>query len=381
VPDSLPDLTAISSLDDAHGGLSYRGYPIQGWAAGGSYEQIAYLLLHGRLPDRRALRAFHQRVAAARELPAALGRAVARIPATTHPMAALRTAVSLLGDFESRTAARAARGRDPGGLVRTAERLLGAAPALLAHWYRGRSVRVRAASGPAGSADGMAAYLLAAFGEARSARAAPPPEAVRALDVSLMLYAEHVINASTLTARVIASTGADLHAAICGALGALAGPLHGGANEASLRLLRSLRSPAHAATQVGAMLARGARVPGFGHRLYRDGDPRSAVHRQLARQLAAHARISPAARRLVRVAEAVEQLMLERRGLHANVDWYAAALYQALGIPMLLCTPVFACARLAGWSAHVLEQRARGRLIQPVSRYDGPAPRPWPAHA
>jgi 2-methylcitrate synthase len=377
---SLPDVTAISSLDEAQGGLSYRGYSIQGWAAHGSYEQVAYLLLHGELPDQRALRAFQDRVAAARELPAALRRAVGSIPAATHPMAALRSAVSLVGNFEPQRTYRR-RHSSALAILRAAERLLGAAPALLVHWYQGRLAGARASIPNA--TDGMAAYLLAAFsGGVRTTRAsAPPPaEAVRALDISLMLYAEHVINASTLTARVIASTGADLHAAICGALGALAGPLHGGANESALRLLRRLRSPAHAVAEVDAMLARGARVPGFGHRLYREGDPRSAVHRQLALQLAAHERTPPGARRLVRVAEAVEQFMLTRRGLHANVDWYAAALYQALGIPAVLCTPVFACARLAGWSAHVLEQRARGRLIQPASQHDGPAPRPWPAH-
>jgi len=365
MPDSIPGTTAISSLEDAHGGLSYCGYRLQDWIAHGSYEQVAYLLLHGELPDRRALRAFRRRVAAARELSPALRRAVGRIPASTSPMAALRTGVSLLGNFEP---PRMARDESARALVRRAERLLGAAPALLAQWYRGRAPRAPAAAG-------MAAYLLAAFGRPSSS-----PEAVQALDRSLMLYAEHVINASTLTARVIASTGADLYAAMGGALGALSGPLHGGANEAALTLLQRLGSPAQAVAHIAARLARGERIPGFGHRLYRNGDPRSAAHRRLARQMAEHATTPLAARRLVRAAEAVEQFMLEQRGLHSNVDWYAAALYRTLGIPAALCTPLFACARLAGWAAHVQEQRARGRLVQNPSHYDGPAPRPWPSH-
>jgi citrate synthase len=365
MPEVPPDLTAISSIDPAHRGLSYRGYSIADWAIHGSYEQVAYLLLYGELPDRRALSAFHARVAAARELPMALRRAVRRIPGSTHPMAVLRSAVSLLGHFEPEAGGSI---RDPRLRTRRhAERLLGAVPALLAHWYRGRPPRGASREG------GMADYLLAAVGGASL-----PLEATRALDRSLMLYAEHVVNASTLTARIIASTGADLHAALCGALGALAGPLHGGANEAALRLLQTLRTPARAVARIDVMLAGGERIPGFGHRLYRHGDPRSEIHRQLAREMAARSGTAPA-RRLVRVAEAVEQIMLERRGLHANVDWYAAALYQTLGIPASLCTPVFACARLAGWSAHVLEQRTRGRLIQPLSQYDGPALRPWPA--
>jgi 2-methylcitrate synthase len=370
MPDAnLPDATAISSVEAAHGGLSYRGYAIGAWSVHGNYEQIAYLLLYGELPDARALRAFTARVVAARELPPALRHAVEGIPAVTHPMAVLQGAVSMLGHFEpERLASRSGTGP---GAVRVAERLLGAAPAALAHWYQ----RTHSRTAPArrGQAESVAGHLLRALtGRAADAQAA------RALDVSLMLYAEHAINASTFTARVIASTGADFYAAIGGALGALAGPLHGGANEAALRLLRRWRSVDEAVSGVTALLARGERIPGFGHRLYRGDDPRSAVHKALALQLAARADTPAAARRVVYVAEALERCVLERRGLHANVDLYAAALYHLLGIPPELCTPVFACARLAGWSAHILEQRADRRLIQPAALYRGPALKPWP---
>ena len=358
--DGIPRSTDVSSLSPAHGGLSYRGYRLSDCIAHGSYEQIAWLLLTGELPTAPQLAGFRRQIRAARVLPLPVRRLLESLPARAHPMEVLRSGVSLLGNLHPETAS-----ATPAGLC---ARLLGAMPAMLLYWHHYHAGGRRIAT--AGAEPSVAAHLL------RLLRGLPPDaDSARRLELSLLLYAEHVINASSFTARVIASTGGDYHSAIVGALGALGGRAHGGANEDVLRALKPLRSVAQAEAAVRALLQRGERVPGFGHRVYRDVDPRSLVHRELSAQQSA----ASGDTRLHEVAVAVEALVRERKRLPANVDLYAATLYDALGIDARLFTPLFAIARLPGWTAHVFEQRGSARLMQPTLEETGDAPRAWPA--
>jgi citrate synthase len=353
--------TAISSLE---GDLRYRGYAIEPLARAGDFEETAYLLLHGELPGREQLAAFSDRIsAAARSLDPVVIDVLARLAKAApdaSPMDALRTAVSVLGQIE--------RDEAPGSreqLLSQAERLLGQVPAALAAWIdlsAGRPV----AAWPDGP---IAAALLA-----RLTGRTPPDAHVRVLGTTLVLYAEHEFNASTFAARTVVSTGSDMHSGITAAIGALKGPLHGGANEQVLAQLAEIGSVDKADAWVAEQFSTKRVVMGFGHRVYKDGDVRAKLLGRLCRDMVAG---DAAAEALEALAGRIESLMLDRKNLRPNLDWPAARVYHALGLPIRVFTPIFVVARMSGWTAHVIEQVGDNRLIRPMSLYTGPDPRDY----
>jgi citrate synthase len=352
--------TAICSLA---GTLRYRGYDIEPLARAGDFEEVAFLLLRGELPAAAELTVFRGRVAAAAaDLPASVLEALARLAATSpqaSPMDALRTGVSMLG----LVAADNAPGPRP-ALVAQAERLLGQVPALLAAWIdlaAGRPV-----------APWPEAPLPAALLERLTGRV-PPPDEAAIFGTTLVLYAEHEFNASTFAARTVASTGSDMHSAITAAIGALKGPLHGGANEKVLEVLGAIGSAERARPWLEAEFAAKRVVMGFGHRVYKDGDVRATLLGALCRRLVRGTAGDP----LEALAAEVESLMLARKGLKPNLDWPAARVYHALGLPVKVFTPIFVVARMSGWTAHVIEQVSDNRLIRPLSVYAGEPPREY----
>jgi citrate synthase len=352
--------TAICSLA---GTLRYRGYDIEPLARGGDFEEVAWLLLRGDLPTAGQLTGFRERVAeAARHLPAPAVDALERLAMTephASPMDALRTGVSMLGLVE--------RDDAPGTreqLLAQAERLLGQTPAILAAWLDMTAGR------PVGTWPD--APLAAALLERLSGRKPTPAEAA-IFGTTLVLYAEHEFNASTFAARTVASTGSDMHSAITAAIGALKGPLHGGANEKVLEVLGAIGTADRARPWVEEQFAARRVVMGFGHRVYKDGDVRAKL---LGEMCGAMVRGTPG-EAIEALAAEVEGIMLERKQLKPNLDWPAARVYHALALPVKVFTPIFVVARMSGWTAHVIEQIGDNRLIRPLSTYVGPAPRDY----
>jgi 2-methylcitrate synthase len=352
--------TAICTVGKEGVGLTYRGYDIEDMADSASFEEVAYLLLYGELPTPSQLASYQRRLASMRRLPAALIEVLEAIPAASHPMDVMRTGCSMLGNLEPEGAFD--RQHD------AADRLLAALPGMILYWHRFHADGVRIETETEDeSIAGHFLHLL--HGKA-------PTEAHRrVLDTSLILYAEHEFNASTFTARVIAATLSDIHSAITGAIGALRGPLHGGANEAAMALIERFATPADAEAGIKDMLARKDLIMGFGHRVYTTSDPRNAVNKRMSKALADELGDD----RLYAVSETIERIMWDEKRLFANADFYSASAYHYLGIPTYLFTPIFVCSRVTGWAAHVFEQRANNKLIRPGAEYLGPAPRPWVA--
>jgi 2-methylcitrate synthase/citrate synthase II len=360
--------TAISTVE---GGLRYRGYAIGELAEKTCYEEVAYLLLYGELPRSAELAAFRQRLEEARQLPAALVTLLRQLPPNTPSMDVVRTAVSVLAHFDpdyrtwpKELASPAATERCIQLGRRIAERLLAQLATTVPAYHR--LCRGLEPLPPRPGLSHAAQFLYQLTGEV------PDELSQRAFDVSLILYAEHEFNASTFTARVITSTLSDMYSAVVGAIGALKGPLHGGANEYVMPLLRAIGSPDKVETHLQQMLARKERVMGFGHRVYKTGDLRAVILASWARRLAE----ARGATVWEQIAERVEQFLAQSKNLHPNLDWPAGRLYFYLGLPVELYTPIFAMARVAGWCAHILEQWQANRLIRPRARYIGPAPRP-----
>ena len=361
--------TAISTVGKSGAGLTYRGYAIEDLAARGTYEECAYLLIHGELPGAEQLAAYRQRLAAGQVLSVGLRGALELLPASCHPMDVLRTACSFIG-------AEAPAGDDAtayGGVAAIraqADRLLAALPGALLyqHAFATRGVRLDPASGEHSLAAHFLHLLHAAGGPA------PAAEQLAALDAALILYAEHEFNASTFAARVVASTLSDFHSAMTAGIAALRGPLHGGANEAAMALIERFHAPDEAERVVLEMLARRELIMGFGHRVYRDSDPRSPVVKEWAQRLAA----TPEQKLQFTVAQRIETVMRGAKGLFPNLDFYSALVFHFCGIPTPLFTPVFVISRVAGWAAHFIEQRENNRLIRPTADYTGPEPRPLP---
>ncbi len=349
--------TAICQLE---GGLKYWGYDVGELAANAKFDEVAYLLLHGELPNRAELAAFTERLAVASKLPSAIVEMVRLIPPSVPTMDVLRTGASALAHWDPDAA-----DNSHAANLRKAERLTAQLPVLMAARHRLRAGQQPIAADPR---RGLAENLIWMLTGSE-----PSPQAVRAMDVSLVLYAEHDFNASTFTARVIASTLSDLHSAIVGAIGALKGPLHGGANERALEVLNEIGSLANADKWTRDALARKVRIMGFGHRVYKDGDPRAAIIRPIVAEMAR----ATGHEELEQTADVVERIVREEKGLLPNVDWPSARLYFYLGLPMDLYTPLFVVSRVTGWSAHVIEQLDHNRLIRPLSRYAGPAARAW----
>jgi citrate synthase len=352
--------TAICSLD---GTLRYRGYDIEPLARAGDFEEVASLLWHGELPTASERDALRQRIAtAAAHLPAPVLDALERLAvAAPHaaPMDAVRTGVSMLGLVE--------RDDTPGTrseLIAQAERLTGQVAAVLAAWIditSGRPV-----------APWPDTPLAAALLERLTGRKPTAAEAA-IFGTTLVLYAEHEFNASTFVARTVVSTGSDMHSAITAAIGTLKGPLHGGANEKVLEVLGQIGTADRARPWVEEQFAAKRVVMGFGHRVYKDGDVRARLLGELCRAKAAGTQ----GEAIEALAAEVEGIMLERKGLKPNLDWPAARVYHALGLPVKVFTPIFVVARMSGWTAHVIEQIGDNRLIRPLSIYAGPAPRAY----
>jgi len=350
--------TAIATVQDGHG-LSYRGYDIRILAEQAEFEEVAYLLLYGKLPNSAELSAYKTRLKALRGLPPALCEVLERIPANTQPMDVLRTGCSMLGTLEPET--QFSQQQD------IADRLLATFPSMLCYWYHYATSGLRIDTADS-EEDGLAGHFLHLLhGKAPSALHR------QCMNASLVLYAEHEFNASTFACRVCTATLSDFYSAITAGIGTLRGPLHGGANEAAMELIEQYDSPAAATLGLQEKLARKDKVMGFGHAVYISSDPRSAVIKQWAQKLAAG---HPEAK-LYAISEAIETVMWDSKKLFPNLDFYSASSYHFMGIPTALFTPIFVMSRLTGWAAHVMEQRANNTLIRPNAEYTGPDALDW----
>lgn len=351
--------TSLSTVGKDGVGLTYRGYTIESLAEKAQFEEVAYLLLRGSLPNRKQFDEFRAETTKARALPKAICSAMELIPKDAHPMDVIRTGVSLLGTIEPE--------KSFADQQRVAARLLGALPSMLLYWHRfwKDGTRIDCATNDP-SLAGHFLHLL--HGKT------PDPLHVQVMNVSLILYAEHEFNASTFTARVCASTLSDLYSCITGAIGSLRGPLHGGANEMAMAMLEKFSSVDEAESKLMTMLANKDKIMGFGHPVYRKSDPRSPIIHDWSKKLAkGHADRE----KFLAIAERVDQVMAREKGLFTNADYYHAPAYKYLDIPTPLFTPIFACSRVSGWCAHVFEQRANNRIIRPSADYIGPASSTW----
>lgn len=350
--------TALCTVGKSGSGLTYRGHDIELLAQKASFEEVAWLLLRGSLPTRTELDAYVGRLKGLRGLPAELRAGLELIPAGAHPMDVMRSGCSLLGNLETET--------DFSRQEEAADRLLAALPSIICYWYvfshQGRRIETELDSDSTG-----AHFLHMLHGE-------EPSELFRqVMNVSLILYAEHEFNASTFTARVVASTLSDFHSCVSAAIGALRGPLHGGANEAAMEMISQWQSPDEAERGIMEMLGRKEKIMGFGHAVYRESDPRNAIIKGWSEKLARQT----GDKRLYPVSLRCEEVMWREKRLFCNADFFHATAYHFMGIPTKLFTPIFVMSRLTGWAAHIGEQRASNRIIRPNAEYTGPAAAEW----
>ncbi len=350
--------TALCTVGQSGAGLTYRGYEIADLAEKAQFEEIAYLLLRGKLPNRQELDDYKKKLQSLRDLPDAVKTVLEQIPANAHPMDVMRTGCSMLGNLETE--------QDFSEQDDKIDRMLAVFPSIITYWYRFAhdGVRIETES----SVDSIGGHFLELLHGKK-----PSELHEKVMNVSLILYAEHEFNASTFTARVCASTLSDIHSCVTGAIGTLRGPLHGGANEAAMELIQKFKTPDEAEEGLLGMLERKEKIMGFGHAIYKESDPRNAIIKKWSKKLADEVGDTV----LYPVSVRCEEVMWREKKLFCNADFFHASAYHFMGIPTELFTPIFVMSRVSGWTAHVKEQRENNRIIRPSADYTGPADSKW----
>ena len=369
----LADKSAVSTVGRKDVGLTYRGYRIEDLARDCSFEQVSWLLMRGSLPTAEDLQGLQKRLVEARRLPDEVKVVLEQMPASAHPMDVLRSGCSVLGTLEPEEVDNVRMVKEHEAVIRIGERLIGSFGPMILYWYHfhqsGERLDIDRYLNDEDSLSQVFLKLLFKSSET--------PDALhnKVVDTSYILYAEHDFAASTFASRVTTSTMSDVYSCICTAIGTLRGNLHGGANEAVMHFLDDLDSEQAATNMVNGKLSRKEVIMGFGHRIYKNGDPRNAVFKDLSHQLSLKPEGKP---QLFEISKHIEQMMEDRKGMYANADFYAASAYHQVGIPTYLFTPLFLVARTSGWIAHIVEQRTQNKIIRPSSAYVGPPERDLP---